>query len=229
MTFGSTFGRTFSPTFQPKSQAGGIVGGTVTVGAAADTYIPNQNTYTRNFGATTALLGGGAAARKILYRFNLSSIPAAATCTAAKLTLTSSGTSWGGAGRWFYVYGISDANGDWVEGTANGTDETGSPCWYYKAYHPSTPTDWAGSDGLSTAGTDYVDTVIASYEITSSKTDGQSYDVTFNAAGLTVVKSWFGQSTNNGFFLYNTTINFAVYAKEYSTESYRPTLTVTYS
>jgi hypothetical protein len=227
MTFGSVFGRTFSPTFQPKSQAtGGIVGGTVTVGAAADTWLNNGSPFTYNYGGGTFLGLNKPDVRKILFRFNLSSIPASATCTAAKITVTLTSTTYGT--RYFSAYEIAAANGDWVEGTANGTAETGSPCWNYKAYHASTPTAWAGSGGLSTAGTDYVNTLIAQNSGAAASANNP-IDIVFNASGLTVVKSWFGQSTNSGVVIwYDTGTNVGFHSKEATTESYRPTLTVTY-
>jgi len=227
MTFGSTFGRVLSPTFQPSSQAaGGIVGGTVTVGAAADTWLNKASPYTQNYGGATGLGFNTSDIRKSLYRFNLSSIPASATCTAAKITLTGSSTVY--SGRKFLAYEIASANGDWVEGTADGSAETGSPSWNYKAYHASTPTSWAGSTGMSTAGTDYIDTLIAESAGTAVSPNNP-IDIVFNASGLAVVKSWFGESTNNGVAIwYNTGASFNMYSKENATESYRPTLTVTY-
>ena len=228
MTFGSVFGRTFSPTFQPSSQAAVKAGGgTLTVGAAADTWLNSASPGTYNYGGATALGFNTPNVRKSLYRFNLSSIPAAATCVAAKITLTGSSNIYNG--RKFLAYEIASANGDWVEGTANGAVETGSPCWNYKAYHASTPTSWAGSVGMSTAGTDYIDTLLAESAGTALSKDNP-IDIVFNASGLAVVKSWFGQSTNNGVTIwYNTGASFNMYSKEHATESNRPTLTVTYS
>lgn len=226
MTFGSTFGRVFSPTFQPKSQAV-KAGGTVTVGAAADTSLNNANPYTYNYGASVTLVYNMHSLRAALYRFDLSSIPASATCTAAKMTLTLATTTYGT--RYFKFYEVASANGDWVEGTGNGSAVTGAPCWNYKAYHASTPTSWAGSGGLSTAGTDYIDTVIAQNSGAAASAN-TPIDITFNAAGLLIVKSWFGQSTNSGIVgWYDTGTNVSMHSKEASTESYRPTLTVTYS
>jgi hypothetical protein len=58
-------------------------------------------------------------------------------------------------GRTTRAYFVADANADWVEGTVQTQAQTGSCCWAYKAYHASTPTNWAGSAGLGTSGTDY--------------------------------------------------------------------------
>ena len=229
MTFASSFGRTFSPTFQPSSQAGGIVGGTVTVGTAADTYIYSTPAYAdNNYGAKNVMETYTRNIRKVLMRFNLLSIPASATCTSATLSLTVGGTHY--ANRTFALFEIASANGNWVEGTANGSAETGSPCWNYKAYDVSTPTSWAGSAGMSTANTDYVDTVLGSIKPTSIQYGGTKLDIPLNASGLAVINSWFGQSTNSGLAGWYTDTASATNwcSKEHTTESYRPTLTVTY-
>ena len=231
MTFGSTFGRTFSPTFQPKSQAAASAGGTVTVGAAADTWLNNASPYTYNYGAAASVGINTPNVRKALFRFNLSAIPASATCTAASLTITAASKIWPGSTRTFSIYEVASANGDWVEGTGNGSAVTGAPCWNYKAYHASTPTSWAGSNGMSTAGTDYIDTALATYTVYPSAVEiNNSFDFVFNASGRAVVKSWFGQATNSGIVAwYNCGTSVSWHTKEASTESYRPTLTVTYA
>jgi len=226
MTFGSVFGRTFSPTFQPKSQAGGVVGGTATFNAVADTTIRRASA-TYNYGASVTLYSHNAYNGSSLHRFNLSTIPASATCTAAKLAVTASAIYYGATGRKFIIYQIASANGDWVEGTADGAEETGSPCYSYKAFHASTPTNWAGSAGLSSPGTDYVNTIIGELEVTDTVAANTTVEIPFNASGLAVIKSWFGESTNSGILL-RFAVASNIHSREASTESYRPTLTVTY-
>ena len=81
-------------------------------------------------------------------RFSASLIPAG-TLTAFRLSIyTTTGT---GNGAQLNVYFIKDAN-TWVEGTKNGTVETGSSCWQYAKYNTQS---WAGSLGCSKSGTDY--------------------------------------------------------------------------
>jgi hypothetical protein len=221
MTFGSTFGRVFSPSFQQKSQAAAAAGGTVTVVLSADTFLkPSEGN--KSYGGRT-VLDEPSTANNMLVRVILSSIPANATCTAASINFVLNKTVY--AGRKITFYEIASANGDWVEGTGNAQTQTGVACGNYKAYNTVA---WAGSAGCNTAGTDYIDTALASRTVSATMVDGDAFAITFNAAGLAVIQSWFGQSTNSG-LVAKFTNYFAFYAKENATESYRPTLTVTYS
>ena len=231
MTFASTFGRTFSPTFQPSSQAAASSGGTITVGTAADTRI-NSSGSSSNFGASTVIAVGRFVSdgnvQKSLLRFNLSSITG--SVISASLDLFIGDATYSYANTIVDIYKITDANGDWIEGTANSAAQTGSPCWNYKAYHASTPTNWAGSTGLSTAGTDYVNTVIGTFTVPSSFSVGTKLTASLSAS---VVNEWMGESTNNGILLRPRTLTgsnqgFHFCTKEHTTESYRPALTVTY-
>lgn len=225
MTFGSVFGRTFSPTFQPHSQAAVSGGDTATVVANGDTYLVSANN--SNYGRYDFVVLNTSTVRTGLCRFILSSIPSSATCLSAKMTVSfNHGIS---APAVISIYEIASANGDWVEGNAKGYAETGSACWNYKAYHASTPTSWAGSAGMSTAGTDYVDTIIGSYTLSTGTVSANTpIDIIFNASGLAVVKSWFGESTNSGIVIWANK-QLVLNSSEVSTESYRPTLTITYS
>jgi hypothetical protein len=48
---------------------------------------------------------------------------------------------------------VKSANGDYLEGTKTGATEVGSVCWNKKIYNT---TNWAGSVGCGTSGTDFV-------------------------------------------------------------------------
>ena len=213
MTFGSTFGRVFSPSFQPKSQA--AAGGTYTFSPVADTYVVSIGSYQNtNYGSSSEVSVNTPNVKKGLFRFDLSTIPAAATCTAATLTVKCASTN--NSGRYFLIYEIASANGDWTETGATWNSRYSG-------------TSWVGSAGLSTEGTDYVNTLIAESAGTTIEANNP-IAIVFNASGLAVVKSWFGQATNSGIAIwYNVGASMGIYSKEASTESYRPTLTVTYS
>lgn len=232
MTFGSIFGRTFSPTFQPSSQAASSSETTVTVGTAADTRLIS-NAINNNYGTDTVVGVGrfvyDTNIQKPLLRFDLSLFTG--NVISASLDLFIADTTYSYAGTIVDIYKISNANGDWIEGTVGSAAQTGSPCWKYKAYHASTPTNWAGSAGLSTAGTDYIDTVIGTFTVPSSFSVGTKLTASLSAS---VVNEWMGESTNNGILLRARTLTgsnqgFHFCTKEHATESYRPTLTVTYS
>ena len=195
----------------------------ITTGIGADTYfrstVPNGNYGTA---VVLAFING---VRKGLLRFDLSGIPSTAICTAAVLKFYANSI---GANTVFDVYKITDANGDWVEGTYDaGGAENGSPCWNKKKYNT---VDWAGSAGLQTAGTDYVNTVIATGSAASGIASGTLISITFNAAGLAVLQDWFGDATNNGLLVVTDVSNtISVHSGEATTEAYRPVLAISYT
>ena len=181
--------------------------------AGGDTWLRNGFTY--NYGASTVIQLYPDKNRVGLIRFILSSIPSSATCTAAVMSLHSKTNST------LSVYKITDANGDWIEGTATGSNQTGSPCWSYKVFDTVA---WAGCVGMTTAGTDYIDTNLVSSSFTSP-----TYTLTFNTDGKTVLQDWFGDATNNGFLIHSSGYVFDISSREDATESYRPVLSVTYT
>jgi len=198
---------------------------TINIVSSADTFV-TVNYPIRNFGVTTTHID------KALLRFDLSSIPTGMTCESATLKLYKGSAAGTLRARVANLYKISDANGDWIEGTKNNaTALEGEPCWNAKEADGSggVKVAWAGSEGLSTAGTDYLGTALAP-QITTERSDelGTEYTFTFNATGLSVLEEWFGNATNNGFLVVETgAVNFCL--REHATEAYRPVLSVTYT
>jgi len=193
----------------------------VTTGVGADTFLYSDGA-TLNFGTWFQLFCKGQF-YKPLFRFDLSGLPAGATCTAATLKLYALNTE---GSNTYNLYQVADANGDWVEGTKAAAAETGSPCWNKKAYNT---VDWAGSAGMSTAGTDYINTVLATVTASSTGAGGEIF-LTFNAAGLAVLASWFGAATNNGFVLITSSASttYEIASGENTTAGYRPVLSLSY-
>ena len=201
----------------------------ITAGVGADTYILKETDGHRannnNFGASTTLMTRYITTnyvKKILFRFDLSSIPSSATIISATLKMYSSGAT---QAQTYTIYKITDANGDWIEGTATGSAQNGSPCWNQKAYGSE---DWAGSAGLSTADTDYVNTVLATATL-GSIADTELISIPFGASGLTVLQDWFGDASNNGLLLITSGTDEYYHSGESTTESYRPVLSITYT
>jgi len=205
---------------------------------AEDTWLGNFSHPTvgwsnSNFGASTSLgIGDGSTTgtdiRRPIIRFDVSSLPVNAPIVSATLTLREifDGPSSGDFA--FSVYQIADANASWIEGTGSntGTAQTGAPSWNNRA-HPSTP--WAGSAGLSTAGTDYLATPVGSGLFTRNDNVMNSISISLTPsligywrtnvnAGLLI----FSDVEANGSFQHNN--SFA--SSEDVTGSFRPTLTV---
>lgn len=201
----------------------------ITTGVGADNQVQSTSaTYNKGIEINFSLI---ATARRYKCRFDLSGIPAGNVAIAATLKLYHANTN--GINNTYGVYKISDANGNWIEGTQNSALAlSGEPCWNAKAANGSggVTTAWAGSAGLMTAVTDYINTVIASASTGGSITANAALDFTFNADGLAVLSSWFGQATNNGMLIFPTaaTTTGGFHSKEAATAGYRPTLDITY-
>lgn len=195
----------------------------ITDGVGADTFVSSVNA-TNNYGIYPWLLTRNNTIVQLM-RFDLSSVPSTAVCSAAKLAIYPSSNE---GSATYNIYQITDENGDWIEGTKGGaTAGSGEPCWNAKKADGSggVTEAWAGSAGLKTAGTDYIDTVIAT--ATSALTGNTAFEIPFNESGLAVLQSWFGDATNNGFILVSENEVF-FYSGENATTAYRPILTVTY-
>jgi len=165
--------------------------------------------------------------RKMLLGFNLSSINATALCTTATLALTVNAGA--ATQQTITVYGISTANGDWIEGTqVQNLAASGEPCWNAKVADGAggVTTAWAGSAGLSTAITDYLAATLGSW--TWFVADGVG-TVHSNALTPATVQSWFGTATNNGMLIVGSDAgpNDPNYAdSDHATAAYHPMLTV---
>jgi hypothetical protein len=189
-------------------------------GVGADVWINNANP-TYNYGIYIYCKS------KALLRFDLSSIDSSDICTDADLYMTPAENNTGSVVN--NIYKVSDANGDWIEGTKNGAAAgSGEPCWNAKEADGSggVTTAWAGSAGLSTAGTDYENTSLATY--TGAYAAGTAIELPFNESGLTVLQSWFGEVTNNGLLFVNNG-NQYIGMGENGTAARRPVLSVTYT
>lgn len=117
-------------------------------------------------------------------------------------------------------YPVAAANAGWVQGT-NGSvvspANAGEATWNHKA-HPGT--NWAGSPGLSTPGTDYINTAAATGVYNPATADG-----TYVSFALTpsVVQSWIDTPSDNGGLLLLTdndsTNGYYRFAEYYSSEA----------
>lgn len=172
---------------------------TTSVFATADTYVRSGDGQTAlNFGGADQMLIGNHATLGDFHgflRFDLSSLPTNIEIQSVTLQMVKPAN---GVGLPFTVniFELSAANANWVEGTANAATQSGSATWGSKG-----PSAWAGSAGASTAGTDYTDTVLASYGGTTVAGDAA---FTSQSAFLTVVGSHLGGSLNLGIAMNNS-------------------------
>jgi len=163
---------------------------------------------------------------KELQRWLLDDIPAGASCDTAVLSLYDNNWASRTADCTITIYQIAAANTGWVEGTQSDGAEVGSPCWGHKIYNSVT---WAGSDGCSTADTDYINTSLGSAVFTDGVSGYRT--ITFNAAGKLVLADWFGDATNDGLIL--TGAGSGAYWTEWESrqgdDGKRPFLTINYT
>jgi hypothetical protein len=191
---------------------------------------PHYNSQ-RNYGASVSCYPYENQAAPIM-SFDLTSINGGSICTAVVLKMTRLNTNVNS--RLFIIYSIASGNSGWIEGTKAGqTAGSGEPCWNAKEADGSggVTTAWAGSAGMSTAGTDYETTVLMKRYITSEDKQYGQISFEFNAAGVARIEDWFGSpNTNYGFILRPITYGDTILAlSEHTTASYRPVLSVTYS
>lgn len=186
-----------------------------------------------NYGTHSRGYTGWQSASRIMrciQRWNLSSIPAGSICNSATLYLYDTDWANRAADCTTTLYKISDANADWVEGTTSDTPQEGSASWNYKAYHAVSPVSWAGSGGLSTAGTDYVNTSLGSTVFTDGVSGYRT--ITLTAAGLTALEGWFGTTGGGGWLLIGTQSGGAAWTEWHSavgTDGDRPYLAIDYT
>lgn len=163
-----------------------------------------------------------------IIKFDLSSIPSSATCVSAVMTPYQVSSGPAGASS-CTVYSIAVGNADWIEGTkANTLAGAGEPCWNARQADGAggVLAPWAGSAGLSTAGTDYEAAAMGSVAFDRSDPDGTPYAITLNAVR---VQGWFGViSTNYGMKLVPTGNVGGLGSSDHATAAYRPSLSVTY-
>ncbi len=171
---------------------------------------------------------------KGLLRFDLSSeISTLSSVSSISLTFKESGNRDSVGSGTINIYRVAAANSAWVEGTSQGAASTGECTWKNLA-HASTP--WAGSVGLGTAGTDYVNILLGSFTFDGSEDGTYTVDLAAGDAALrlALIQEWSGTQANNAGLLFDIVgapvdsgLNLA--SSEDGTVSFRPELTVDYS
>jgi hypothetical protein len=187
----------------------------------------------RNYGGRTDQINGdiydgsGAWDWRGIQRLDGTVIPAG-TITAAdwKITASNNATVSGG----MYCVRLLSGNALWVQGTNNGTAQTGSSCGNYFAYDATTPTNWAGSAGMWTDATDYT-LDRSSWPLPTTTVLNTQYTVSIDPTWMTEARdddtNEAGWSLQNGSSGVTTQQNF--YSTEHGTAGNRPLVTVTYN
>src|SRR3990170_212443 len=184
-----------------------------------------SNDITRNYGTHNILLTSSF--DKALIEFDLSNISASAILNRATLYTYRNNT--GTDRAWTVsVYSVASGNADWPEGTKNNaTGVAGDSCWSYKDQTPGNETPWAGSAGLSTAGTDYESDVIGSFSGNQTDPIGTEYSTQLTASR---VQEWFGETnTNYGILFDPSNGGTSIASSDNATAAYRPKLVVNYT
>ena len=201
------------------------------VGSCVDNtiYSPSTfNAYNLNYGGSAVISVGSSAiggAGRIIARFDLTTIPGDSEIIAAEIVLVA--TSIAGGGDTISLYRIATANNGWVEGVQDGVladDATDESCWNWKAYNEGA---WAGSAGLSTAGTDHYNTKLATDQAIST-TGTKAFAL--NDTGLAAMKAMLAGNSIEFIFknLTTTTGNYITFASsENGTVGNRPYLHIT--
>lgn len=181
---------------------------------------------TFNYGTQKSFLN--TATNRALVRFDLSAIPTSAECLSATLFLYHAATA-GALAFTVSAYSIAVGNAAWIEGTkAAALAGAGEPCWNALAADGlgGVLTAWAGSAGLSTAGTDYENGAIGSFSGNRADAVGVEYSMALTPGR---VRDWFGSpNTNYGMLLITSAATAGIATSDHATAGYRPKLVVVY-
>lgn len=197
-----------------------------TVTTAKDTRLLSINS-NENHGNDTLLSSGrydgDTNVQRTLIEFNVSSISTDAIIDSATLYFYIGDADYSYSDTLIDMYDIAAANTDWVEG--DGTP-SGNSTWSMKVYNTDS---WAGTAGLLTAGTDYVNTVLATFTIPTTHPVGTEFSASISTSA---VGAW--RTTNNGQLLKSrveTITNSGGHfcSSDHATTGYRPKLVVVYT
>lgn len=162
-----------------------------------------------NFGITTEVnvgytTGLSSTPARGIFKFDISSIPNNARISSAIFSLYDYDNAFRTVnGFTVDVYHINNQNGNWVEGTANGSPVIGASCYLFKAYNTVVWKDANGAGdypGLGAPGQGYGATIIATASIPDGSTGFRDFN--FTGGGTTILQSIVeGSQVNNGFLI----------------------------
>ncbi len=190
-----------------------------------------ESSPTRQLGGVDVLwsFGSDSEPRKSLLRFDLAAL-ARAQVLSATLRLAHNTDGLGSpsfSDRKTELFKISQQNAGWVEGGFAIQSPPGLATWNSKSQDI---TQWAGSPGLNSPGTDYDLVPLGSFTSSKSDPDGTFYEVSFS--DLSFLQEWIDDpSTNAGLLLQSEQPVsgqgiFSVYSSEAENVAYQPLLTI---
>ena len=187
MTFNAPFGRVLTPPFSPALKGGGIVN----INESTGTFL-NVLSTARSYGNSHTTRGPQ------LFRYDLSAL-IGIVAKQAKITFTRGNPSTSVATYTANFYSVSSANGDWVCMPSGNPAPEDVCCYAAKKADGlgGVKVTWAGSDGMQTAGTDYVNTLLGTLIFYRTGTAGDQYVLDLNSDGLTLINGWIQDSANN--------------------------------
>lgn len=186
--------------------------------------------------------------RRSLLRFNVgalsgqySSINSVTVVLTTSANFTSGTASTEGANT-VNMFSVSSANAGWAPGTGStggtfGAEDYNASTWNLRqqgTVTAGTGTAWAGSLGLGTAGTDYVNTILASQSFTNGLGAGVTFSFTVTGSAATALINDWVDGTNEGLFFQAAsetlgTANRISFASAEGSASYRPQLLIDYN
>ena len=145
-----------------------------------------------------------------------------------RVTTVDVGADTTGGTQDIHLYAVSAANANWIEGDlAYAVASNGEATWAKKY---AATTNWAGTVGLGTAGTDYNATEAGSFLIDMPKGGADQYLT--SALTASIAQGWIDDASSNGGLLMDMELldkgHVAIYSSESGTTA-APELTIDYT
>ncbi len=197
-----------------------------------------QNFANNNYGGRyEILLGplGGGQQRAGLIRFDVTSMDGIyQSIDSVKLRFTVVRLATAASSTW-NINLLREGNAGWVEGTANGVAEVGSPSWNYRVYDTTAPTEWLGGTSGARLTTD-VYGPMTTMTFTNATLVGDVVELTLDPSSLDssvdtlgeIIDLWSG-GTNAGIQIYGGSGQWGVASSEAATAGQEPELVITYT
>ena len=190
---------------------------------AEDTTLQESSPHAGRPGALVWVGGGVTDAARALLRFDVSALahrPAPPYITGARLKLTVQSVAGTAAGQSYALYRVAPTNKDWG---AQGPTVPGGATWAYRAERRDATGSagvWAGSDGCSVPGIDYIATPVATAEIPAAVAPGTV--VTWSFTDTSFFSDWSTDKAGNAGFILMTDMKQHAFVRFCASDSPQP-------